>query len=101
MAFSAIERTLEFYALIASNDTIDTFRVGHDRVYDRSVELQALTEETATRLKHLYRDNRTASYYRNAVATTQQAEALFDLAVRIHDYIKAFAQRSHECRCRG
>jgi hypothetical protein len=100
MSFAAIERTLEFYALSASNDTIDDFREGHDRAYDRGAELGLVTEETARRLKQLYRDNRAAAYYRDTVAATQQADAMFNLAVIIHDYIKDFAQCSHECRCR-
>jgi hypothetical protein len=100
MSFAAIERTLEFYALTASNDTIDDFREGHDRAYDRGAELGLVTEETARRLKQLYRDNRAAAYYRDTVAAKQQAEATFDLAVAIHDYVRSFARLSHECRCR-
>jgi len=99
MSFAAIERTLECYALTASNDTIDDFREGHDRAYDRGSELHLVTEESARRLKQLYRDNRAAAYYRDTVATTQQADALFDLAVLIHDYVTNFARLSHECRC--
>lgn len=99
MSFAAIERTLEFYALTASNDTIDDFREGHDRAYDRATELDLVPEETARRLKQLYRDNRAAAYYRETVAATQQADAMFDLAVAIHDYVKNFARLSHECRC--
>ncbi|WP_318570543.1 hypothetical protein [Salinigranum marinum] len=63
MSFAATERTLEFDALTASNDTIDDFREGHDRAYDRGAELRFVTEETARRLKQLYRDNRAAAYY--------------------------------------
>lgn len=100
MSFAAIERTLEFYALTASNDTIDDFREGHDRAYDRAASLNLITEETARRLKQLYRDNRAAAYYRATVAAARQAEAMFDLAVLIHDYVKDFARYSHECRCR-
>lgn len=100
MSFAAIERTLEFYALTASNDTIDDFREGHDRAYDRGADLQLVTMETARRLKQLYRDNRAAAYYRDTVAGAQQADAMFDLAVIIHDYVKNFARLSHECQCR-
>jgi hypothetical protein len=99
MSFAAIERTLEFYALTASNDTIDDFREGHDRAYDRAAELQLIAEETAKRLKQLYRDNRAAAYYRDTVAAAQQADALFDIAVTLHDYVSNFAQLSYECRC--
>jgi hypothetical protein len=101
MSFAAIERTLEFYALTASNDTIDDFREGHDRAYDRGADLQLVTEETARRLKQLYRDNRAAAYYRDTVAAAQQADAMFDLAVALHDHVKNFARHSHECQCRN
>ncbi len=99
MSFAAIERTLEFYALTASNDTIDDFREGHDRAYDRGANLGLVTEGTARRLKQLYRDNRAAAYYRDTVAAAQQAEAMFDLAEVVHDHVKHFAQRAHECQC--
>lgn len=66
MSFAAIERTLEFYALTASNDTIDDFRDGHDRAYDRGAELGLVTKETARRLKHLYREDRAAASVRVA-----------------------------------
>jgi hypothetical protein len=99
MSFAAIERTLEFYALTASNDTIDDFREGHDRAYDRAAELQLIAEETAKRLKQLYRDNRAAAYYRDTVAAAQQADALFDITVILHDFVANFARLSYECRC--
>ncbi|ERH02184.1 MAG: hypothetical protein J07HN6_01751 [Halonotius sp. J07HN6] len=99
MSFAAIERTLEFYALEASNDTVDDFREGHTRAYDRATELNLITESTARRLKTLYRNNRAAAYYRTTVAAAQQATALFELAVVLHDYVTNFAQVSHECCC--
>mgnify|MGYP000017513160 CR=1 len=100
MAFAAIERTLEFYALTASNDSIDDFREGHDRAYDRGAELALISEETGRRMKQLYRDNRAAAYYRDTVAAAQQADSMFELAVMLHDYVKNFARLSHECQCR-
>jgi hypothetical protein len=33
------------------------------------------------------------------VAAAQQAEAMFDIAVTLHDYVANFARLSHECRC--
>ena len=100
MAFAAIERPLECDALTASNDTIDDFREGHDRAYDRGAGPGLVTEGTARRLKQLYRDNRAAAYYRDTVASAQQADAMFDLTVVIHDHVTDFARHSHECRCR-
>ena len=100
MSFAAIERTLEFYALSASNDSIDVFQ-NHIRAYDRAAALGVISERTAHRLKTLYTDNRSATYYRDTVATTAQAETMFDLAVTIHDHVTYFSQQSYECRCDG
>jgi hypothetical protein len=99
MSFAAVERTLEFYALTASNDTIDDFREGHGRAYDRAADLALITEETSRQLKQLYRDNRAAAYYRDTVAAARQAETLFDLAVAVHKHVTNFAGAAHECRC--
>lgn len=100
MSFAASERTLECYALNASNDTIDDFREGHDRAYDRAADLALVTDETTRRMKQLYRDNRAAAYYRDTVAAAQQADAIFTLAVVVHDHVTEFARLSHECHCR-
>ena len=99
MSFAAIERTLEYYALGASNDSIDDFQ-DHERAYDRAAALGVFSPEVARRLKSLYAENRSASYYRDIVATESQAETMFALAVVIHDYVASFGQQSHECRCR-
>lgn len=98
MSFAAIERTLEFYSLTASNDSIDQF-LDHDRAYDRAADLGVFSPETARRLKQLYDENRTAAYYRETVATTRQADVTFELAATIHEAVTNFAQQSHECRC--
>lgn len=100
MSFASIERTLEFYALEASNDSINDFQ-NHTRAYDRAAELGVFSAETARRLQTLYTDNRSAAYYRDTVATNQQAERMFGLAVATHDYVKNFSRQSHECCCEG
>lgn len=99
MSFAAIERSLEFYALLASNDAIGDFQ-DHQRVYERAAALNIIPEETAARLETLYTRNRSAAYYRDTVATRDQAEALFALADRVYRHVREFAQSSHECRCR-
>lgn len=99
MSFAAIERTLEFYALVASNDSVNDFREGHERAYDRAAELGILSSEISGRLKDIFSENRSASYYRDTISTSAQADSLFDLSVAIHDYVVQFAQFSHECRC--
>lgn len=98
MSFASVERTTEYYALTASNDTIDDFQ-DHKRAYDRAAVLGVFSEGTARRLKSLYTENRSAAYYRDTVATEVQAETMFTLAVAVHDYVARFGQQSHECRC--
>jgi hypothetical protein len=98
MSFAAIERSLEFYALSASNDSVDDFQ-DHQRAYDRAAALSVLSEDTADRLKALYTTNRSAAYYRDTVATDEQAATMFSLAVRLHEYVANFARSAHECRC--
>jgi hypothetical protein len=99
MSFAAIERSFEFYALHASSDSVDEFREGHERAYDRAAALGVVSSETANRLKDVFAENRSAAYYRDTIATEQQAELLFELAVTIHDHATQFAQLSHECCC--
>lgn len=98
MSFAAIERSLEFYVLSASNDSAADFQ-DHERAYDRAAELNVVSENTAVRLKTLYTNNRSAAYYRETVATDEQAETMFSLASCIHDHVANFAQLTHECRC--
>ena len=99
MSFAAIERSLEGYALYVSNDSIDDFRAGHERAYERAAELGALSPKSTARLKDVFVENRSASYYRDTIANERQSAALFTLAVRIHEHIYQFAGLSHECRC--
>lgn len=101
MAFASIERSIEFYALTSSGDTVDDFRTGHERVYDRAAELGVVSRQTADRLKDVFSENRSASYYRDTVANDEQATLLFELAVAMREYVTRFAQRSHECDCGG
>lgn len=98
MSFAAVERTLEFYALEASNDGVGDFQ-NHEAAYDRASELGVFAQRTCDALYQLYRDNRSASYYRDTVATREQADATFELAVTVHDHVTEFAQRRHDCRC--
>ena len=69
------------------------------RAYDRAAALGVFSEETARHLKTLYIDNRSAAYYRDTVATAEQAGMMFSLSVTIHDHVKNFSQQSYECCC--
>ena len=98
MSFAAVERTLEFYVLSQSTDTIDNFQ-NHEYAFDRAAALGLFSQATCDDLYQLYTDNRSAAYYRDTVATQEQAETMFTLAVAVHDFTTQFLQRTHECRC--
>lgn len=99
MSFAAIERSLEGYALHVSNDSIDDFRSGHEHAYDRAAELGVLSPKSTARLKDVFIENRSASWYRGTIANERQSNALFTLATGIHEHVYQFAGLSHECCC--
>ena len=98
MSFAAVERTLEFYVLSQSTDTIDNFQ-NHEYAFDRAAALGLFSQAVCDDLYQLYADNRSAAYYRDTVATQGQAETMFALAVEVHNFTTQFLQHTHECRC--
>jgi hypothetical protein len=97
-SFGAIERTIQFYILDSTNDSIRDYQ-SHGAVYDRGAELNLYSSTVRDQLRALWRNNRSAAYYRNTVATAEQAEAMFALAVEIHRHVREYAKKSYECRC--
>lgn len=59
-----IERSFEFYALAASNDTIGDFD-DHTEAYRRAFELGLLSADLRDDYQALYEEHRTESYYGN------------------------------------
>lgn len=100
MSFAAIERTLEWYALVQSTDTIGDFQ-SHRRAYDRAAELGLFSQSLCDALYQMYEENRSAAYYRDTIATEAQAETLFHLAVDVHGFTVQYMRCVHECRCRS
>ncbi len=98
MSFAAIERSLEWYVLDKSNEEVGNFQ-NHRYAYDRVAELGLLSESLCDRLYMLYRENRSASYYRNTVATKEQSDKMFNLAVSIHDFIGDHLRSNQDCIC--
>lgn len=98
MSFAAIERTLEWYVLVQSADTVGDFQ-SHRYAYDRTAELGVFSRSLCDELYQLHEDNRSAAYYRDTVATERQADAVFRLAVEVHEFTVRHLQRVHECRC--
>ena len=98
MSFAAIERSLEWYVLAQSNDQVSDFQT-HRYAYDRAAELGLFSQSLCDDLYQLYKNNRSAAYYRDTVATKEQADKLFRLATTVHKFISNHLQASHECIC--
>lgn len=98
LCFSAIERTLEGHLLrITSADLTDFY--DHETVYIRASDQGVFERGTAERLQNLYRRNRTGHYYGGFVPTQQKADAMFELAERIHRYVAGQLIDGPVCRC--
>lgn len=98
MSFAAIERTLEWYVLEQSTDTVGDFQ-SHRYAYDRAADLGLFSSALCDALYRMHQEHRSAAYYRDTVATEGQADALFDLAVAVHEFVLDHLQSTHECRC--
>ncbi|MGM0510711.1 MAG: DNA-binding protein [Thermoplasmatota archaeon] len=98
MSFAAIERSLEWYVLAQSNDQVGNFQT-HRYAYDRAAELGLFSQSLCDDLYQIYRENRSAAYYRDTVATKEQADKLYHLAIAVHEFISNHLQASHECIC--
>lgn len=98
LAFGAIERSIQSYAMANADDAVEDFW-DHATVYERGGELNLYSNSTADELVELWRTNRSAAYYRNTVATAEQAAALVALAEALHRSILAFGRATPHCVC--
>jgi hypothetical protein len=98
VCFGAIERLIEAYALAMTNDTLREFR-DHEFGYDRAYEVGLFERETAENMKALYGENRTESYYGGSRPTEDQAEAMADLAVAVHEFSAGQIREGGVCLC--
>ena len=98
LCFGAIERSLEAFALAEGGDELRDFH-DHTYSYDRASALGLLSPATADKLKTLYTENRTDSYYGGKRPTREQATAMQSLAREIHDYVTNQIQEGGVCLC--
>lgn len=98
LAFGAIERSFEFYALALSNDEVRDFH-DHAHAYQRAFELGVLSRELKDDYRALYTENRSESYYGDRGATDQQASAMFALAVETHEFLRDHPRDHYDCLC--
>ncbi|SIR67746.1 hypothetical protein SAMN05421858_3292 [Haladaptatus litoreus] len=97
--FVAIERSIQFYLFHQGQAAGEDLRHEHTAVYQRGAEVNLFSESFAARLIQLWQQNRAEVYYRETVASAEQADAMLQLAEDLHRYLRKFASLRHECIC--
>lgn len=97
-SFIAIERSIHFYLLHATGMDSTEF-VSHADVYERGAEANLYSRSLGDQFLQLWRENRSKTYYRQAVGGETQADAMLQLATAVHQYILDLLSIDHECVC--
>lgn len=98
-SFVAIERSIQSFLLDRGYASPEDLRYGHTAVFDKAAEVNLCRPGFAARLTQLWEQNRAEVYYREAVASAEQATAMLELAEATHQYLLEFEAVAHECRC--
>lgn len=98
LAFGAIERSFEFYAIAMSDDAVYDF-MDHEYAYQRAFELGVISEVLQEDFQALYNENRAASYYSGRAVTAEQAEAMLELAATVHGFLRDHPLEHFGCLC--
>ncbi|WP_254544656.1 hypothetical protein [Halomarina pelagica] len=98
-SFVAVERSIQFYLLHRGHASGEDLRYEHTAVYQQGGAVNLFSEAFADRLTQLWKRNRAEVYYRETVASAEQADAMLSLAEAVHRYILNFASLRHECAC--
>lgn len=83
-SFVAIERSIQFYLLHRGYASGEDVRYEHTAVYQQGGAVNLFSEEFANRLSQLWKQNRADVYYRETVASAEQADAMLSLADAVH-----------------
>jgi len=97
-SFVAIERSLHFYLLNSTGMDGDEY-VTHESLYERCLDANLYSEDMMERFLRLWRENRSKTYYRQAVGGEEQAESVYELAGAVHGFVVDYASKKHECVC--
>ena len=98
-AFTSIEKTLLFWLTWEGHHDPSRPPQSHTTAIRRSVEMGLIGEDVGDRLVDLWEANRARTYYQDAIATEQRADALLELARRIHERVLRLVGIHHECVC--
>ncbi|WP_254864144.1 hypothetical protein [Halovivax gelatinilyticus] len=94
-SFVAIERSIQFYV---EEKGYDVAGQRHTEVYDVGVRAGLFSQDVADRLRELWIENRSESYYRTGVAGEYRARTIFGLAAQLHAEIVRLT-RTRDCVC--
>jgi hypothetical protein len=98
-SFIAIERSIHSRLLetgvVEEGDPI--FK--HDKMYKLGKETGIYDDEYEEKLKQLWQENRSKTYYRDGIPSEKRAEAMHKLAKSVHDYIVGMSNNGHKCLC--
>lgn len=98
-SFVAIERSIQAYLLHRGHVSGEDLRYEHTAVYQHGAEANLFSREFAARLTQLWKQNRAEVYYRETVASADQADAMLLLSEAVHRYVLDYASLRHECVC--
>lgn len=98
VCFGTLERSIEAYALSMTDNSLEDFQ-DHEFSYERAHETGLFERETAERMKEIYSDNRTDSYYGGSRPTEEQAEAMSELATAVHQFAASQIREGGVCLC--
>lgn len=99
--FVAIERSIQSHLLHRDHVGVEELRYEHTAVYRHGAAVNLFSDAFADRLVGLWQQNRAEVYYRETVASAEQADAMLALAEAVHRYVLDFASLDHECVCTG
>lgn len=98
-SFVAIERSIQFRLIHDGAMEPSEVISSHRRLYQRGAEVGLYDEAFGTRLAELWNQNRTKTYYRLGIATEAQAQAMHELASKVHQNLIDGSRVRYECLC--
>ncbi|WEL20352.1 hypothetical protein [Halorhabdus sp. BNX81] len=98
-SFVAIERSIQFYLLHRGHVSAEDLRYEHTEIYRHGTTVNLFSDTFADRLTQLWKQNRAEVYYRDTVASAEQADAMLALAEAVHRYVLDYASLEYECVC--
>ncbi|QGA80522.1 hypothetical protein [Candidatus Nanohalobium constans] len=98
--FISIERSIQAYLL--EKKLIDEGEplFDHEKIYRLGRQAGLFDEDFEQRIKNLWKDNRSKTYYRDGLPSKGRAEKMFRLAEAVHNHIVGMSNSGHKCICK-